>query len=36
LTADTEFDNDERAALFTGTLLKPLTYDKLAGSFATI
>jgi len=36
LTADTEFDNDERAALFTGTLLKPLTYDKLADSFASI
>jgi len=36
LTADTEFNNDVRAALFTGTLLKPLTYDKLAGSFATI
>ena len=29
LTADTEFQNDARTKLFTGTLLKPLTYDKL-------
>ena len=29
LTADTEFQHDARTRLFTGTLLKPLTYDKL-------
>ena len=29
LTADTEFRRDKRAELFTGILLKPLTYDKL-------
>jgi len=36
LTADAEFQNDERTALFTGTLLKPLTYDKLEGVFAAL
>ena len=35
LTADTEFPRDPRAALFTGTLLKPLTYDKLAEVLAS-
>ncbi len=29
LTADSEFQNDARTKLFTGTLLKPLTFDKL-------
>ena len=33
VTADTEFHNDERFALFTGVLLKPLTYDKLMDVF---
>ena len=34
LTADTEFQRDARAELFTGVLLKPLTYDKLLEVFA--
>ena len=34
LTADTEFKNDPRTVLFTGVLLKPLTYDKLVRVFA--
>ena len=29
LTADTEYPSDARSKLFTGILLKPLTYDKL-------
>ncbi|MBP5231164.1 MAG: response regulator [Clostridia bacterium] len=36
LTADTEFKRDARTRFFTGTLLKPLTYDKLAELFASI
>jgi signal transduction histidine kinase len=36
LTADTEFKRDARTGLFTGTLLKPLTYDKLVELFATM
>lgn len=36
LTADTEFKNDVRTSLFTGTLLKPLTYDKLVGLLTSI
>ena len=36
LTADTEFHRDARTGLFTGILLKPLTYDKLVGTFAAI
>ena len=35
LTADTEFKSDARTALFTGSLLKPLTYDKLVGVLAS-
>ena len=34
LTADTEYRRDERGGLFTGVLLKPLTYDKLIEAFA--
>ena len=34
VTADTEFLHDDRNKLFTGILLKPITYDKLMGSFA--
>ena len=34
LTADTESRRDARTDLFTGILLKPLTYDKLVGAFA--
>ena len=34
LTADTEYQRDERGGLFTGVLLKPLTYDKLIEAFA--
>ena len=34
LTADTEYSHDVRANLFTGVLLKPLTYDKLVEVFA--
>jgi len=34
LTADTEYQRDERGRLFTGVLLKPLTYDKLLEAFA--
>ena len=36
LTADTEFKRDDRHKLFTGILLKPLTYDKLAATFAAM
>ena len=36
LTADTEFKRDDRTKLFTGTLLKPLTYDKLVELFASM
>ena len=35
LTADTEIHGDGRARLFTGVLLKPLTYDKLVEAFAS-
>ena len=34
VTADTEFQRDVRAELFSGVLLKPLTYDKLVKAFA--
>ena len=34
LTADTELHSDERSKLFTGKLLKPLTYDKLIAALA--
>ena len=34
VTADTEADRDPRTELFTGVLLKPMTYDKLAEVFA--
>jgi len=33
LTADTEIHGDERTRLFTGILLKPITYDKLMEVF---
>ena len=36
LTADTEFRRDDRTRLFTGTLLKPLTYAKLMDAFAAM
>ena len=36
LTADTEFQHDVRKNLFTGILLKPLTYDKLVQVFAVM
>jgi len=36
VTADTEFRDDGRAKLFTGVLLKPLTYGKLVEVFATM
>ena len=36
VTADTESHQDARAQLFTGVLLKPLTYDKLLGTFAAL
>ena len=35
VTADTEFQRDDRNKLFTGILLKPLTYDKLVEAFVT-
>jgi len=34
VTADAEFQRDERNRLFSGILLKPLTYDKLVEAFA--
>ena len=34
LTADTEFQHDARNRLFTGTLLKPLTFEKLMDLFS--
>ena len=34
LTADTEFRRDSRTGLFTGVLLKPITYGKLVEVFA--
>ena len=34
LTADTEFRGDARTELFTGVLLKPVTYQKLVEVFA--
>ena len=36
VTADTEFQRDARNELFTGVLLKPLTYEKLLEIFAVI
>lgn len=36
VTADTEYHNDARSALFSGILLKPLTYDKLVGVLAAM
>ena len=33
VTADAEFDNDERHKLFNGILLKPITYAKLVETF---
>ena len=35
LTADTEYRHDARSALFTGALLKPLTYDRLMKVFSS-
>ena len=35
VTADTEFHGDDRSKLFTGILLKPLTYGKLMETFAS-
>ena len=35
ITADTESNNDPRSNLFTGILLKPLTYDKLVEVLAS-
>jgi CheY-like chemotaxis protein len=36
LTADTEFHRDARTALFTGILFKPLTYNKLVETLASM
>ena len=36
LTADTESQHNERTRLFSGVLLKPITYDKLVGVLASI
>ena len=36
LTADTEFKRDARTRLFTGVLLKPVTYDKLLKTFDSL
>ena len=36
VTADTEFRSDARADLFTGILLKPLTYAKLVEAFTGV
>ena len=36
VTADTESHRDGRTALFSGVLFKPLTYDKLMGTFAVL
>ncbi len=36
VTADTEYHHDTRTNLFTGILLKPLTYNKLLNVFATM
>ena len=36
VTADTEFKRDARTKLFTGVLLKPITYDKLMDAFAAV
>ena len=36
VTADTEFHRDDRTKLFTGILLKPLTYGKLVEVFAAM
>ena len=34
VTADTEFQRDERTTLFTGILFKPVTYNKILETFA--
>jgi CheY-like chemotaxis protein len=34
VTADTEYRSDDRSKLFSGVLLKPLTYAKLVDAFA--
>ena len=34
VTADTELQHDDRSKLFSGVLLKPITYDKLMETFA--
>ena len=36
VTADTEFLRNDRTELFTGILLKPLTYGKLVETFAAM
>ena len=36
VTADTEFRRDDRTELFTGVLLKPLTYAKLIEALAAL
>ena len=36
LTADTEFHGDSRTDLFTGVLLKPVTYEKLVDVFTAV
>ena len=36
LTADTEFQRDGRTELFSGILLKPMTYDKLVKTFSVV
>ena len=36
LTADTEFKRDARTRLFTGVLLKPVTYEKLVKTFDSL
>ena len=36
VTADTEFRSDVRSDLFTGILLKPVTYEKLVKTFSTL
>ena len=36
VTADTETNEDSRSRLFTGVLLKPMTYDKLVEVFSSM
>jgi CheY-like chemotaxis protein len=36
VTADTETNDDSRSRLFTGVLLKPMTYDKLVEVFSSM